>query len=83
MNRITIKILFITTLLWYGFSKAQEAGEYLSYYEFGLCDSPQVIILKHHKDDTYSATLNTHLKKKEAILKLSRRPPFFREQPGR
>ncbi|WES98083.1 hypothetical protein P2W68_00355 [Chryseobacterium arthrosphaerae] len=77
MNRITIKILFITTLLWYGFSKAQEAGEYLSYYEFGLCDSPQVIILKHHKDDTYSATINTHLKKEGSDLEVVSETTLF------
>ncbi|REC44667.1 hypothetical protein [Chryseobacterium pennipullorum] len=70
MNTGTIILVFITTLLFYGSSKGQKAEEYLSYYQFGLCDSPQIITLKHHKDDTYSATINTHLKKKGTQLEI-------------
>lgn len=70
MNNVTIKIFLTATLLFYGFSKGQKAEEYISYYEFNLCNSPQTIILKHYKDDTYSATINTHLKKKGSDIEL-------------
>lgn len=70
MNTSTIRILFVAILLFYGFSKGQKARDYISYYEFGLCNSPQTIILKHHKDDTYSSTINTLFKKKGTDLEI-------------
>lgn len=68
MNILTIRMLLAATFLLYGFSKGQETGEYISYYEFGLCNAPQTVVLKHLKDGTYSTTINTLFKKKGTDL---------------
>ncbi len=64
-----------TSVLW--IFKRTGGREYLSYYEFGLCNSPQVVVLKHHKDNTYSATINTHLKKKGSDLEIVSETTLF------